>query len=615
MSIPIDLEFQCRYCGANIKKQGWRSINTDMPGAAQEIMSGDLFNFTCPKCGKQDHVEYDLLYNDMKHNMWIQVLFKPDQMKDSIRALEKTVSMMGDCQLRVVRNVYQLAEKVTALEFGRDDRIIELIKAMFLKASSNSGAELKGATYYAEDNCEYINMFMDDGLIARADFTDEFYEEYSKKFSAIVDEQPPATHVYDQEWANKVLSRHRDLIPDVNSPKKSKEKASVKTPVIADEKTAVNSSLFCPSCGQNIPSDSVFCPFCGSKVNQPKEDAKAKTAKQSAPISVDATKKETKKNPKKKKTGLVILIIVLVLLAGVAGAYFYSYSTSKNYAAQGDFTKAGQYMLVPEITKLHDPYLYDYIVAGMNYDVGNYELARDSFKSLSTVGYLNSVKMYDESVKAEHQKELKNKYNQAEKYLEDRNSYKDAAKLINELIRENYPGAQQLKGTALTKFHSDLENQYRAKKYAEANKDADSITLLDANYKDTQKYKTLLCARGYRSYISKTQMVKDLLSIYSFKDAKDLLFLNTDLAVAYLKGTWRGNNGMYFTMNDDGSCNYNVPWYDVDGYYFVKDGLYYVAKSENAAARTNIFRFSSVSKDTIDVYAYRTNTTYRLVKQ
>ena len=79
MSIPIDIKFRCRNCGKKITMEAWESINTQIPNVAHDIMTGELFAFTCPRCKCQDYVEYDMLYNDMNHDMMIQVLHDYDQ--------------------------------------------------------------------------------------------------------------------------------------------------------------------------------------------------------------------------------------------------------------------------------------------------------------------------------------------------------------------------------------------------------------------------------------------------------------------------------------------------------------------------------------------------------
>ena len=62
MSIPIDIKFRCRNCGKKITMEAWESINTQIPNVAHDIMTGELFAFTCPRCKCQDYVEYDMLY-------------------------------------------------------------------------------------------------------------------------------------------------------------------------------------------------------------------------------------------------------------------------------------------------------------------------------------------------------------------------------------------------------------------------------------------------------------------------------------------------------------------------------------------------------------------------
>ena len=66
MSKPEKQTVSCPKCGESISFTLWNSINTDMPNAIEDMISGKLFEVECGKCGYKTHVNYPMLFNDMK---------------------------------------------------------------------------------------------------------------------------------------------------------------------------------------------------------------------------------------------------------------------------------------------------------------------------------------------------------------------------------------------------------------------------------------------------------------------------------------------------------------------------------------------------------------------
>lgn len=128
MSMPVDETIRCPYCGAEVEVTVFQSINDQWPDAVNNILTGELFEFICPHCGKKDHLEYNILFNDFGHKAWIQVVHDTDMIPAHVNMLSATRKYMSEMRMRIVHNTYELREKVTAFVLGRDDRIIELCK-------------------------------------------------------------------------------------------------------------------------------------------------------------------------------------------------------------------------------------------------------------------------------------------------------------------------------------------------------------------------------------------------------------------------------------------------------------------------------------------------------
>ncbi len=223
MSIPSTVQFRCRKCGKKIKMTAWESINTDTPNVVQKIMTRELFAFTCPRCNCKDHVEYDVLYNDMNHNIMIQVLHNLDATNISkIGDLYAQMSAISGSAFRIVPDTIALAEKVTALEHGRDDRILELCKhtcfTVFIQRD-NPDFHLRRAIYAfnEEKNIDYLSFWGEKGEHLIAPFDEpltKLYDSLLKIFLFIINDESQGQYVFDYKWAADFISAHEHLFSE-----------------------------------------------------------------------------------------------------------------------------------------------------------------------------------------------------------------------------------------------------------------------------------------------------------------------------------------------------------------------------------------------------------------
>ncbi len=128
MSMPEEMTIQCPECGKTSEVTVFQSINDSWPSAVEKILSGELFAFICPHCGREDHLEYDILFNDFGHQAWIQVVHEEELIPTYEKIMDVNANYMEGVRFRIVHNTYELREKVLAFSLGRDDRIIELCK-------------------------------------------------------------------------------------------------------------------------------------------------------------------------------------------------------------------------------------------------------------------------------------------------------------------------------------------------------------------------------------------------------------------------------------------------------------------------------------------------------
>lgn len=226
MSIPIDIKFRCRNCGKKITMEAWESINTQIPNVAHDIMTGELFAFTCPRCKCQDYVEYDMLYNDMNHDMMIQVLHDYDQ--KTLEETKKVFSRMGalaESDFRIVPNMNALSEKVTALEFGKDDRIVEICKylcfTVFIRPKKPD-FKLKRAVYRADldKNEDFFSFYGEAGEHMISPFDEpltKLYDAATRTFLPAIIEACKNQYIFDYAWAESFIMTHSHLLDEDNA--------------------------------------------------------------------------------------------------------------------------------------------------------------------------------------------------------------------------------------------------------------------------------------------------------------------------------------------------------------------------------------------------------------
>jgi len=134
MSLPKKMTVKCSKCGAEIEVTVFESVNTDYaPDIAKQIMSGELFNAKCDKCGFISKLEYDILYHDVKRGAMIWVLHNNSpEYANKVAELRNSANILGYKTTRIVNNMNELRQKVACLENDRDDRIVELCKVFIV---------------------------------------------------------------------------------------------------------------------------------------------------------------------------------------------------------------------------------------------------------------------------------------------------------------------------------------------------------------------------------------------------------------------------------------------------------------------------------------------------
>ena len=202
MSIPLDRRIKCSKCGEEQKFRMWQSINTSMPFARKDIISGKLFELKCNKCGKTTRVIYPILFNDLEHQVMIQ--YVPPENIETVLPYVEIITRMGS-RARIVTSINELREKAMIFESNLDDRVIEVLKLIAMRQVKNQlgGEKIQAMFFNTEGNPRfemdvdgqggYVPLNMDDYA--------ELKEAMSPSFESLEDE-----YCINGEWAEAYLA-------------------------------------------------------------------------------------------------------------------------------------------------------------------------------------------------------------------------------------------------------------------------------------------------------------------------------------------------------------------------------------------------------------------------
>ncbi len=211
MSAPRKEKTTCSECEREYDIWIWDSINLERhPETSDKLRNLEYFRRHCPHCGKQSVILYPLACYDRRWNVLLQ-LYTGEDWERFFHLEERLEDGMRLC---MVYTAEDLAEKVLALQNGRDDRIVEMCKFWMLLrfAKHLNNFELDRLYYSIEDGEEKIVGVDVDGRKAVADFPRNVYRQFSEAFKEVLPLARAKFNEYTTEWADGFVREHLDLL-------------------------------------------------------------------------------------------------------------------------------------------------------------------------------------------------------------------------------------------------------------------------------------------------------------------------------------------------------------------------------------------------------------------
>lgn len=358
MSLPKKMTVQCSKCGAEIDVTVFESVNTDYSAdITEQIISGDLFNAKCDKCGFVSHLEYDLLYHDVKHGAMIWVLHDSSpEYSSKVAELRCSANILGYKTTRIVNNMNELRQKVACLENGRDDRVIELCKVFiaYNLLSKQPDFEFNNAFYTNFLDQERVFLYNKNGQELSCELTDDIYSMISEMYynSEYASDFQGYYALVDYDWAESVIQ------PLLKREAERIDAKNVTGSAPTSKSSTTEKKVVCPKCKQTLPEDSVFCHYCGTSL-----DETALSNKPASTSVTNTTAHSTPLPPKSKRKSVIIgIAIVLVLALTIGIAAWLINANNEGSGTNGDRPATVHNVAVRTIS-LSDKFTAEYVLA------------------------------------------------------------------------------------------------------------------------------------------------------------------------------------------------------------------------------------------------------------
>lgn len=213
MSLERKVTVTCRKCGAESEAAVFDSINTEInPGAKQKVIDGSLFQHKCDKCGNVERLNYTTLFHDVPAKLMIYYASCESdfaEIRQSLRTLHREDNPMR-AQLkgyttRLVVSQNALMEKALIFDLGLDDKIIEIIKAVYCLDAMEKYPELEidELLFFVDEGDKYALQFLANKPLT-GEIDKKLYREIAANFRAKIDAKG-SSDIIDIRWALDIL--------------------------------------------------------------------------------------------------------------------------------------------------------------------------------------------------------------------------------------------------------------------------------------------------------------------------------------------------------------------------------------------------------------------------
>ena len=223
MAMRSKVNFKCPKCGKNVEAEQWSAVSGDKnPQQKMKLLDGTLFKAVCKNCGRESTVGYPLLYNDMKENYMIWLVYYDEEIRHVTDYFKRSKSENlsdddtvepadPECRQRIVRSPEALREKIMIFDSGLDDKIVEIMKLAYAKEAQMKLRDdsVAAALFSNRDGEKQIEMYTEKGKAFVAPMSRQIYAHLDDKYGGKASYAEDRVYIIDDVWAWDLLRASR----------------------------------------------------------------------------------------------------------------------------------------------------------------------------------------------------------------------------------------------------------------------------------------------------------------------------------------------------------------------------------------------------------------------
>ena len=216
----VDDVIVCPECGHEQEIHVIPSVNVTLdPEMREKVLSGEIFLFTCEKCGFSGFAGYPFIYEDKETAGGFLIYLEPE-------CPDREVGVDGDVAdqvllhtmtMRLVTTVNELKEKIFVFEAGLDDRVLELFKMLALsKMESDDADKIPDELRFTEiaevegEKKVFFAAFKEEKYLGVLELPYSLYQSCVITGAPIWDYPINECGMVDQQWVADRLKEERD---------------------------------------------------------------------------------------------------------------------------------------------------------------------------------------------------------------------------------------------------------------------------------------------------------------------------------------------------------------------------------------------------------------------
>ncbi len=343
-----------------------------------------------------------------------------------------------------------------------------------------------------------------------------------------------------------------------------------------DENFLKEDMVICKNCGENVKSTSQFCNMCGQAI----------LTENSIPTAKDDTDDSTLTTLEKLKLKL----------------------DSKNYIRNLSIAIALIFVMIVVSVVWIAPEM-SYTNACKAFNNGGYGWAYPKFEKLGD--YKDSEEKVTECI-----------YKWADKILTDCNV--GAAEKFSKTVELNETHYATIYSRILKQFDAHPQQFYWNGEYSkEFNSTYPILKMLPNSYEQTgdlvklledfNKYDALFNYEEWSDYIRHNKYFLE--KLWNISLVQNALTGDIFSASTFFEGHWTTGDGAYYITFDESGSKYNLPYIsDPNADHYAILQLTYVLRDKNMKDIAKVFKFTMEDFNTMDVFCYKNNRTYRMYR-